>query len=135
MPAATATCVHSSDDDNNNFFNRTRRERALRVAGAGLSRHSVRPKTAGPNLLPTTKLVDRHCRKDIKATPFTGERLGWHGRMYNLRQPQCVLSRPTHANQRLLSRTLTRQGRVSKCQSSGVPHLVTYRRRRWAVRT
>ena len=57
-----------------------------------------------------------------------------HGRIYNLRHPTCVLSRPTHADQRLLSRTSTSRGRVSKCQSSGVPHLVTYRRRRWAVR-
>ena len=48
-----------------------------------------------------------------------------HERMYNLRLPKCVLSRPTHTNQRLLSRTSTDQGRVSKCQSSGVPHLVT----------
>ena len=45
--------------------------------------------------------------------------------MYNLRHPKCVLSRPTHTDQRLLSRTSTSRGRVSKCQSSGVPHLVT----------
>ena len=48
--------------------------------------------------------------------------------MYNLRHPKCVLSRPPHTNQRLLSRTLTIQGLVSKCQSSAVPHLVTYKR-------
>ena len=33
--------------------------------------------------------------------------------MYNLRHPKCILSRPTHTDQRLLSRTLTGQGRVS----------------------
>ena len=55
--------------------------------------------------------------------------------MHNLRHPKCVLSRPD-AHEPTSAESYPDKSRpgLKVPESSGVPHLVTYRRRRWAVR-